>query len=144
MSLSDPFTELIVLLRPYNTVLAAGLSILLLSEFLLFRNNIVREKIVKQKIQFTKKYDEKFLKLYKTLKISDYTSGLAQRDSYTIRELAEFLIGKNPADTEILHSILSSMEKYAYGNQEIDKSGYNLISKWVSNQKTSSLSRARI
>ena len=61
--MSDPFTELIILLRPYNTVLAAGLSILLLSEFLLFRNNIVREKIVKQKIQFTKKYDEKFLKL---------------------------------------------------------------------------------
>ena len=80
----------------------------------------------------------------KTLKITAFTSGLAQRDSYTIRELSEFLIGKNPADTEILHSILSSMEKYAYGNQEIDKSGYNLISKWMSNQKTSSLARARI
>tara|TARA_B100001750_G_scaffold104106_1_gene82354 strand:- start:239 stop:667 length:429 start_codon:yes stop_codon:yes gene_type:complete len=142
--MSDPFTELIVILRPFNTVLTAGLFIVLLSEFLLFRNNIVRQKITKQKIEFTKKYDEKFLKLYKTLKISAFTSGLAQRDSYTIRELVEFLISKNPSDTDTLHTILSSMEGYAYGSTQIDKSGYNLISKWMSNQKTSSLSRARI
>ena len=142
--MSDPFTELIIILRPFNTVLAFGLFIVLLSEFLLFRNNIVREKIVKQKIEFTKKYDEKFLKLYKTLKVSAFTSGLAQRDSYTMRELIEFLILKNPADTEILNSVLSSMEKYAYGGQQIDKSGYSVISKWMSSQKTSSLARARI
>ena len=142
--MSDPFTELIVTLRPFNTVLASGLFIVLLSEFLLFRNNIVRQKLVKQKIEFTKKYDEKFLKLYKTLKVSAFTSGLAQRDSYTIRELVAFLISKNPADTEILNSVLSSMENYAYGGQQIDKNGYNLISKWMSSQKTSSLSRARI
>ena len=142
--MSDPFTELIIILRPFNTVLAFGLFIVLLSEFLIFRNNIVREKIVKQKIEFTKKYDEKFLKLYKTLKVSAFTSGLAQRDSYTMRELIEFLILKNPADTEILNSVLSSMEKYAYGGQQIDKSGYSVISKWMSSQKTSSLARARI
>ena len=142
--MSDPVTELIITLRPFNTVLASGLFIVLLSEFLLFRNNIVRQKIVKQKIEFTKKYDEKFLKLYKTLKVSAFTSGLAQRDSYTIRELVDFLVSKNPADTEILNSVLSSMEKYAYGGQQIDKSGYSIISKWMSSQKTSSLSRARI
>ena len=142
--MSDPFTELIIILRPFNTVLAFGLFIVLLSEFLLFRNNIVRQKLVKQKIEFTKKYDEKFLKLYKTLKVSAFTSGLAQRDSYTMRELIEFLILKNPADTEILNSVLSSMEKYAYGGQQIDKSGYSVISKWMSSQKTSSLARARI
>ncbi|MBH58930.1 MAG: hypothetical protein CMO19_00735 [Thaumarchaeota archaeon] len=142
--MSDPFTELIIILRPFNTVLAAGLFIVLLSEFLLFRNNIVRQKIVKQKIEFSKKYDEKFLKLYKTLKVSAFTSGLDQKDSYTIRELVEYLISKNPADTETLHSILSSMEKYAYGGQAIDKTGYSVISKWMSSQKTSSLARARI
>ena len=142
--MSDPFTELIITLSPFNTVLASGLFIVLLSEFLLFRNNIVRQKIVKQKIEFTKKYDEKFLKLYKTLKVSAFTSGLAQRDSYTIRELVDFLVSKNPADTEILNSVLSSMEKYAYGGQQIDKTGYSVISKWMSSQKTSNLSRARI
>ena len=35
------------------------------------------------------------------MKVSAFTSGLDQRDSYTIRELVEFLVSKNPNDTEI-------------------------------------------
>ena len=34
--------------------------------------------------------------------------------------------------------------KIEIGGQQIDKNGYNLISKWMSSQKTSSLARARI
>lgn len=142
--MSDPFTTVIIILQPYNSVLSAGLFIVLLSEFFLLRNDIVREKIVKQKIQFSRKFDERFLKIYKKIQISAFTSGLPQRGSYTIRELIDYLISQNPTDDNFLHSMRLSMEKYAYGNVLIDKSQYSIIFKWLSSHKASNLSRARI
>ena len=59
--MSDPFTSIVVLLKPYNAVLTAGLFIIILSELVLSRSDIIRSKVIKQKAQFSRKYDDNFL-----------------------------------------------------------------------------------
>ena len=126
--MSDPFTSIVILLKPYNSVLTAGLFIILLSELVLFRSDIIRSKVIKQKTQFSRKYDDKFLKLYQNLKISSVHAGLPKRNSNTIREMINFLISQSPADNDILKSIQLSMEKCSYDDNGITNSKYyNLI-----------------
>ena len=140
----DPFTSIVILLKPYNSVLTAGLFIILLTELVLFRSDIIRSKVIKQKTQFSRKYDDKFLKLYQNLKISSVQAGLPKRNSNTIREMINFLISQSPADNDILKSIQLSMEKCAYADIGIPNSEYSTFNKLLSSQKISSLSRARV
>tara|TARA_Y100000782_G_C10106859_1_gene232843 strand:- start:358 stop:786 length:429 start_codon:yes stop_codon:yes gene_type:complete len=142
--MSDPFTSLIVLLKPYSSVLTAGLFIIILSELVLFRSDIIRSKVIKQKVQFSRKYDNKFLKLYQNLKISSAQAGLPKKNSNTIREMVNFLIFQSPTDNDILKSIQLSMEKCAYADIGISINEYSTFNKVLSSNKISSLSRARI
>ena len=142
--MSDPFTSLIVLLKPYNSVLTAGLFIIILSELVLFRSDIIRSKVIKQKVQFSRKYDNKFLKLYQNLKISSAQAGLPKKNSNTIREMVNFLIFQSPTDNDILKSIQLSMEKCAYADIGISNTEYSTFNKLLSSAKISSLSRARV
>lgn len=142
--MSDPFTSLVVLLKPYSSVLTAGLFIIILSELVLFRSDIIRSKVIKQKVQFSRKYDNKFLKLYQNLKISSAQAGLPKKNSNTIREMVNFLIFQSPTDNDILKSIQLSMEKCAYADIGISINEYSTFNKVLSSNKISSLSRARI
>ena len=48
--MSDPFTSIVVLLKPYNAVLTAGLFIIILSELVLSRSDIIRSKVINARI----------------------------------------------------------------------------------------------
>ena len=142
--MSDPFTSIVVLLKPYNAVLTAGLFIIILSELVLSRSDIIRSKVIKQKAQFSRKYDDKFLKLYQNLKISSAQAGLPKKNSNTIREMVNFLISQSSTDNDTLKSIQLSMEKCAYADIGISNTEYSTFNKLLSSAKISSLSRARV
>ena len=142
--MSDPFTSIVVLLKPYNAVLTAGLFIIILSELVLSRSDIIRSKVIKQKAQFSRKYDDKFLKLYQNLKISSAQAGLPKKNSNTIREMVNFLISQSSTDNDTLKSIQLSMEKCAYADIGISNTEYSTFNKLLSSVKISSLSRARV
>tara|TARA_B100001013_G_C24523602_1_gene407952 strand:+ start:81 stop:509 length:429 start_codon:yes stop_codon:yes gene_type:complete len=142
--MSDPFTSIVILLKPYNAVLTAGLFIIILSELVLSRSDIIRSKVIKQKAQFSRKYDDKFLKLYQNLKISSAHAGLPKKNSNTIREMVNFLISQSSTDNDTLKSIQLSMEKCAYADIGISNTEYSTFNKLLSSAKISSLSRARV
>ena len=130
--MSDPFTMIVVFLKPFNTLLAAGLIFIILPQLFLIRTKSLIRKINTHEKKFTKQYDKRFLKFLEILRKSSSNAGLSKSDSNTIREMLSFLISKHPTHVDLLNAVLSSIEKYIYGNIQPSNSDFKNFSNAMS------------
>jgi len=135
--MSDPFTMIVVFLKPFNILLTAGLIFLILPQLFLVRTKSLIKKINIREQKFTKQYDKRLLKFLSFLRKSSSNAGLSKSDSNTIREMLLFLISKHPTHTDLFNSILSSMEKYVYGKTTPSNSDFKNFSTAMSLLKRS-------
>ena len=130
--MSDPFTMIVVFFKPFNILLTAGLIFVILPQLFLVRTKSLIRKINTHEKKFTKQYDKRFLKFLEFLRKSSSNAGLSKSDSNTIREMLLFLISKHPTHVDLFNSVLSSIEKYVYGNTTPSNSDFKNFSKSMS------------
>ena len=110
---------------------------LILPELFLVRTKSFIRKISIREQKFTKQYDKRFLKFLTFLRKSSSSAGLSRSDSNTIREMLLFLVSKYPTHSDLFNSILSSIEKYVYGNTPPSNSDFKNFSTAISVLKRS-------